>query len=58
MLFRSAAGAALERDTGKEAGLAVLLENLRIIVSNCSGKEFKDGKIPLLYLITYGGFAN
>ena len=57
-LTKAAAGAALERDTGKEAGLAVLLENLRIIVSNCSGKEFKDGKIPLLYLITYGGFAN
>lgn len=32
-----------ERDTGKEAGLTVLLQNINIITSNCSGKNFKDG---------------
>lgn len=42
-LAKAPAGGTVERDTGKEAGLAVLLENLKIIVSNCSGKEFKDG---------------
>jgi SCY1-like protein 2 len=33
-----------ERDLAKEAGLMVLLENIRIIAENCSGKEFKDGE--------------
>ncbi len=32
-----------ERDTGKEAGLMVVLENVEIVAENCSGKEFKDG---------------
>ncbi len=36
----------LERDTAKEAGLMVLLENIPIITQNCSGKEFKDGLYP------------
>lgn len=47
---KPAAGATAERDTGKEAGLAVLLENLKIIVSNCSGKEFKDGTSSSVYI--------
>ena len=33
-----------ERDPAKEAGLMVLLEHISQITSNCSGKEFKDGK--------------
>lgn len=33
-----------ERDTGKEAGLTVLLQNITVITSNCSGKDFKDGQ--------------
>lgn len=32
-----------ERDTAKEAGLMVLLQQLKAISKNCSGKEFKDG---------------
>ena len=32
-----------ERDTPKEAGLVVVLENIALISENCSGKEFKDG---------------
>jgi len=39
----AAPGTAVERDTGKEAGLMVLLANITIVASNCSGKEFKDG---------------
>jgi SCY1-like protein 2 len=39
------AASAPERDPAKEAGLMVLLENIRIITENCSGKEFKDGKL-------------
>lgn len=36
--------AAAERDSAKEAGLMVLLENMDIIAENTNGKEFKDGK--------------
>ena len=35
-----------ERNTTKEAGLVVLLENISVIADNCSGKEFRDGKLP------------
>ncbi len=34
-----------ERDNGKEAGLGLVLENMGLIIDNCSGKEFKDGKL-------------
>ncbi|KAI9775985.1 MAG: hypothetical protein M1839_000684 [Geoglossum umbratile] len=40
--------AAAEKDTSKEAGLMVLLENLRTISENCSGKEFKDDILPIV----------
>ncbi len=33
-----------ERDSWKEAGIMVLLDNMQIIKDNSSGKEFKDGK--------------
>jgi SCY1-like protein 2 len=32
-----------ERDTARDAGLMVVLENMNIIAENCPGKEFKDG---------------
>jgi SCY1-like protein 2 len=35
-----------ERDTNKEAGLMVVLENMNIVAENCSGREFKDGSYP------------
>lgn len=41
-----------ERDTAKEAGLMVLLEHVKAIAHNCSGKEFKDGKSPIDLLIS------
>lgn len=34
-----------ERDSKRDAGLMVVLENMNIVADNCSGKEFKDGEI-------------
>lgn len=42
-----AKGAAPERDSLKEAGLMVLLENMSVVAENSSGKEFKDGALPM-----------
>ena len=39
-----------EKDTGKEAGLMIVLENISLISENCSGKEFKDDILPLILL--------
>ncbi|KAI9765269.1 MAG: hypothetical protein M1840_007468 [Geoglossum simile] len=41
---------AVERDTSKDAGLMVLLENLRTISENCSGAEFKDDILPIVVI--------
>lgn len=35
-------GSSHERDTSREAGLVVVLENMSLIADNCNGKEFKD----------------
>jgi SCY1-like protein 2 len=32
-----------ERDSKKDAGLMVVLDNMQLIADNCSGMEFKDG---------------
>lgn len=39
-----------ERDAGKEAGLAVVLENMSLIGENCNGSEFKADVLPILQL--------
>ncbi|KAL3420723.1 clathrin-coated vesicle protein [Phlyctema vagabunda] len=39
-----------DRDTAKEAGLMVLLEHIGVLTNNCSGKEFKDDMLPILFL--------
>ncbi|KAL1872187.1 hypothetical protein Plec18167_006790 [Paecilomyces lecythidis] len=39
-----------ERDTNKEAGLMVVLENMNIIADNCSGREFKEDVLPIIRL--------
>ena len=39
-----------ERDSAKEAGLVVILENMELIGENCSGREFKDDVFPILQL--------
>ena len=43
--FLSSGGKAVagDRDTAKEAGLVVVLENMALIAENCSGGEFKNG---------------
>ena len=33
-----------EKDSARDAGLMIVLEQLSVIVENCSGKEFKDGE--------------
>jgi SCY1-like protein 2 len=44
----SAKGATPERDSLKEAGLMVLLENMHVAADNSSGKEFKDDILPII----------
>ncbi len=46
-------GVAQERDLGKEAGLMTILQNIAVIVENCSGKEFKEGKPTPAYEFEY-----
>ncbi|KAJ4367497.1 Protein kinase domain-containing protein ppk32 [Neocucurbitaria cava] len=43
-----AKAATQERDSLKEAGLMVLLENMQIAAENSSGKEFKDDILPII----------
>ncbi|TID21339.1 Mitochondrial outer membrane protein [Venturia nashicola] len=42
--------AAPERDSAKEAGLVIILENMDIISGNTNGKEFKDDIWPIIQL--------
>ncbi|KAF2131778.1 hypothetical protein P153DRAFT_374556 [Dothidotthia symphoricarpi CBS 119687] len=44
----SAKGVAQERDSLKEAGLMVLLENMQTAAENSSGKEFKENILPIV----------
>ncbi|KAK7976455.1 hypothetical protein PG989_014918 [Apiospora arundinis] len=39
---------AQEKDSARDAGLMVILENTSVMTSNCSGKEFKDDILPIL----------
>ena len=39
-----------ERDTAKEAGLVMVLENISLISVNCTGSEFKADVLPILQL--------
>ncbi|KAJ5655579.1 hypothetical protein N7507_007529 [Penicillium longicatenatum] len=41
---------AQERDSKKDAGLMVVLENMKLVAENCSGLEFKDDILPLIKL--------
>lgn len=44
-IFVTNAKPAEEKDTARDAGLTIILEQLTVITDNCSGKEFKDGTI-------------
>ncbi|KAL8663292.1 MAG: hypothetical protein Q9168_008123 [Polycauliona sp. 1 TL-2023] len=48
--FISPKGPSNERDTAKEAGLVIVLENIELVGQNCSGKEFKEDILPILHL--------
>ncbi|KAL8994752.1 MAG: hypothetical protein Q9169_005362 [Polycauliona sp. 2 TL-2023] len=48
--FISPKGSTNDRDTAKEAGLVIVLENIELIGQNCSGKEFKEDILPILHL--------
>lgn len=37
-----------ERDSLKEAGLMIVLENMNVAAENCGGKEFKDDILPII----------
>lgn len=55
-VFLDSKAAGADKDTAKEAGLMVLLENMKAVAENSSGKEFKDGTfasmmIPIHHLI-------
>ncbi|KAL3491415.1 kinase-like domain-containing protein [Aspergillus germanicus] len=43
-------GKGAERDSKKDAGLMVVLENMSVVADNCPGKEFKDDILPLIRL--------
>ncbi|KAH0338727.1 kinase-like protein, partial [Aureobasidium melanogenum] len=49
-LVQSNAKTPAERDTTKEAGLMIVLENMKVVADNCSGKEFRDDILPLIAL--------
>lgn len=48
--FISPKGSTIERDTAKEAGSVIVLENIELIGRSCSGKEFKEDILPILHL--------
>lgn len=48
--FITSKGPSTERDTAKEAGLVVVLENMELIGESCSGKEFKEAILPIIQL--------
>ncbi|KAL8826405.1 MAG: hypothetical protein Q9170_007416 [Blastenia crenularia] len=48
--FVAPKGSSGERDTAKEAGLIVILENVDLIGESCSGKEFKEDILPIIHL--------
>ena len=39
-----------ERDTSKEAGLVVVLENVKLVADNCTAKQFKDDVLPIVHV--------
>ncbi|GKZ83789.1 hypothetical protein AnigIFM56816_008885 [Aspergillus niger] len=48
--FPTGKGAVQDRDSKRDAGLLVVLENMHVVADNCSGKEFKEDILPLIRL--------
>ncbi|KAB8257457.1 kinase-like domain-containing protein [Aspergillus pseudonomiae] len=49
-LFPTDKAAVHERDSKKDAGLMVVLEHMKTVADNCSGKELKEDILPLIRL--------
>ncbi|PYH97562.1 kinase-like protein [Aspergillus ellipticus CBS 707.79] len=49
-VFPTGKGAPHERDSKRDAGLMVVLDNMKTVADNCSGKEFKEEILPLIRL--------
>ncbi|KAE8349750.1 kinase-like domain-containing protein [Aspergillus coremiiformis] len=49
-VFPTSKGTVQERDSKKDAGLMVVLEHMKTVAENCSGKEFKEDILPLIRL--------
>jgi len=43
-------GQKAERDTSTDGGLMVVMEQMSVITENCSGKEFKDDILPIIFI--------
>jgi SCY1-like protein 2 len=43
-------GQKAERDTSTDGGLMVVMEQMSVITENCSGKEFKDDILPIMFI--------
>ena len=43
-------GQKAERDTSTDGGLMVVMEQMCVITENCSGKEFKDDILPIMFI--------
>jgi len=39
-----------ERDTSTDGGLMVVMEQMSVITENCSGQEFKDDILPIIFI--------
>ncbi|KAK3332064.1 kinase-like domain-containing protein [Cercophora scortea] len=48
-IFVTNAKQSQEKDAARDAGLMIVLEQLPVIVDNCSGKEFKDDILPIIF---------
>ena len=45
-VFPTGKGSHNDRDSKRDAGLMVILDNMKVLAENCSGKDFKEG-LPL-----------
>ncbi|KAL4879801.1 kinase-like domain-containing protein [Aspergillus karnatakaensis] len=49
-VFPTSKSSSQDRDSKKDAGIMVVLDNMKIIADNCPGKDFKDDILPLIRL--------
>ncbi|KAK3381556.1 hypothetical protein B0H63DRAFT_524265 [Podospora didyma] len=48
-IFTTNAKQGQEKDAARDAGLMIILEQLSVIANNCSGVEFKDDILPIIF---------